>query len=496
VSADEQKKGMGPDMQRTRTRALCEARGWQLGPELEDLGKTGRDTKRPGLQELLRSAEAGEIGAVCVYRLDRLSRKAGDLLRIWERLDKCGVALASATESVDTSTPLGRAMMGMCGVFAQMESEVFQERTSDGRREKAQQGGFSQAVRGFGFEWDKGDKAKGRPKRPYIVEHEALIVADVFAYAAGGMCPEEIAHELDRRDVARRGGGKWRNPEVQKILANPAYMGRFVTFTDPETGEETLAKPELCPPAIVDAVTWQAAQAVTRAYHKAGRRKLKRTFLLSGFCTCGVCGRRLTIRKPTFEHSYYACNGAVKHENGCDLKHIPAGDLDADVWAQIIAWAAQPEVLRRSAQDTQGELLPRWHRELVRVGEQMKHWQTRLRTGREKVETPGSAYTDEDFAATKGEYGLHMSDLAAEAEGLEAKIAAAETRESGVDWAARTLAAAGDLDSLDQDAKRRLLSALGAKVTVRTFTDEKGRLASWDAELDLFTSLATSNGLP
>jgi len=204
VSSDEQKRGMGPDMQRTRCRGLCEARDWQLAREFEDLGLTGRTMDRPGMQAMLAAARAGEIDVVVVYRLDRLARKASDLLKIWEdHLAKCGVELASATESVDTSNPMGRAMMGMTGVFAQMESELLQERTSDGKREKARQGGFATAVRCYGFKWNR------QQKRPEIVEYEAEVVRTIFALAASGHNVESICKRLNRRGVPRRGSEQW-----------------------------------------------------------------------------------------------------------------------------------------------------------------------------------------------------------------------------------------------------------------------------------------------
>jgi site-specific DNA recombinase len=149
-------------MQRTRCGGLSQAQDWPISREFEDLGMSGRSMNRPGLQALLAAAKVGEIDVVVVYRLDRLARKASDLLKIWEdHLEKHGVELASTTESIDTSNPMGRAIMQMVGVMAQLESEMIQERTSDGRREKAQRGGFGLAVRSFGFKWDKGDKEKG-----------------------------------------------------------------------------------------------------------------------------------------------------------------------------------------------------------------------------------------------------------------------------------------------------------------------------------------------
>jgi chromosome segregation ATPase len=114
----------------------------------------------------------------------------------------------------------------------------------------------------------------------------------------------------------------------------------------------------------------------------------------------------------------------------------------------------------------------------------MKSWQGRERQAREYLET--GIYAPADFARTKDEHDTHMEDLRAEAEELERKLAQAEHNEQNLDWTARTLQAAGDLDGLDLEAKRRLLSALAVKVTVRTCTDERGRLQDWTAELESY----------
>jgi site-specific DNA recombinase len=501
VSTAEQKKKMGPDMQRTRCRALCEARGWEVAAEYEDLGLTGRNMDRPGLQALLRAAADGEIGVVAVYRLDRLARKSRHLQEIWEDgLAGHGVELASTTESIDTSNPMGRAMMGMVGVMAQLESEMIQERTSDGRREKAMQGGFGQAVRSYGFRWDKGDKEAGRPKRPVIVEHEAAVVRDIFDMAAAGYSVQNICKRLNAQGMTRRGGrgrggqavapGQWWNPDAQEIIQNPAYMGRFVTWRDPETGEETLADPKLCLKAIVEPAVWQAAQAVTQAYRRRGRRTVRREFLLSGLCVCAECGATLTIRQPDERNRYYACNSAARHK--CSTKHVPAADLDAEIWGQVKAWATNPKLLRRCARTTKADLLPRWKERVAEVGVEMKRWQARVRRAKDLLEDPAaSAYTLDDFTDTKRQHDEAMPALAAEAEQLEAQITQAEASEQSIDWTARTLAAAGDLDALDLAGKRRLLTALAVKVTVRTHADERNKLSDWTAELESFAAAVT-----
>jgi len=93
---------------------------------------------RPELQRLLDVARADDI--IVVWKLDRLSRSLQDLLRIMERIDQCGARFRSLTENVDTTTPAGRAMMQMVGVFAEFERGVIRERTKAGLIEARRQG--------------------------------------------------------------------------------------------------------------------------------------------------------------------------------------------------------------------------------------------------------------------------------------------------------------------------------------------------------------------
>ena len=103
---------------------------------------------RPELQRLLDVARADDI--IVVWKLDRLSRSLQDLLRIMERIDQSGARFRSLTENVDTTTPAGRAMMQMVGVFAEFERGVIRDCTKAGlieARRGASRGTSAKAIR-------------------------------------------------------------------------------------------------------------------------------------------------------------------------------------------------------------------------------------------------------------------------------------------------------------------------------------------------------------
>ena len=98
-------------------REYAEKRNWNT-IEYFDEGFSGKDTDRPGFQSLLKDIEQKKIDHVIFYKLDRISRKMLDILEFIEKTNGFGVGFVSITESFDTTTPLGRAMVHIAATFA------------------------------------------------------------------------------------------------------------------------------------------------------------------------------------------------------------------------------------------------------------------------------------------------------------------------------------------------------------------------------------------
>ena len=89
--------------------------------EYKDKGYSGKNTERPQFQQLMRDIESGLVRKVVVYKLDRISRSILDFAKMMDFFQKYEVEFVSSTEKFDTSTPMGRAMLNICIVFAQLE---------------------------------------------------------------------------------------------------------------------------------------------------------------------------------------------------------------------------------------------------------------------------------------------------------------------------------------------------------------------------------------
>ena len=99
--------------------------------EYTDKGFSGKDTNRPGFEKMMNDIRTGKIKRVIVYKLDRISRSILDFANMMEIFQKYHVEFVSSTEKFDTSTPIGRAMLNICIVFAQLERETIQKRVTD-----------------------------------------------------------------------------------------------------------------------------------------------------------------------------------------------------------------------------------------------------------------------------------------------------------------------------------------------------------------------------
>lgn len=138
---DQAREGYSLAAQRAALEHWAADRRHEIVRVYEDAGISAKDIKhRPAMRRLLWAAKREQYDILLVWALSRLTRSVMDLYSTAELLGQHKIALVSYTEAIDTSTPTGRAMMGMLGVFAQMEREVTVERVRAAMAERAAQG--------------------------------------------------------------------------------------------------------------------------------------------------------------------------------------------------------------------------------------------------------------------------------------------------------------------------------------------------------------------
>jgi DNA invertase Pin-like site-specific DNA recombinase len=120
--------------QRRELEAAAERHGWTVGVVFEDAGISGAKGRkdRPGLDAMLKAVARREVDLVMAWSVDRLGRSLVDLLATLQEMHAKEVDLYLHQQGLDTSTPSGRAMFGMMGVFAEFERAMIQERVKAG----------------------------------------------------------------------------------------------------------------------------------------------------------------------------------------------------------------------------------------------------------------------------------------------------------------------------------------------------------------------------
>ena len=140
-TADQSREGYSMEAQEHILRQWAATQGFNDVAVYQDPGISGKSThNRPKFQQMLADIRAGKIECVLVWALSRLTRSVGDLYDTWGVLDAHDVGLKSYTEAFDATTITGRAMMGILGIFAQMEREMTSERVKAAMDERARQG--------------------------------------------------------------------------------------------------------------------------------------------------------------------------------------------------------------------------------------------------------------------------------------------------------------------------------------------------------------------
>ncbi|HET1438821.1 TPA: recombinase family protein, partial [Streptococcus pneumoniae] len=150
-------EGYSIDEQKDKLSSYCDIKDWNVYKVYTDGGFSGSNTDRPALESLIKDAKKRKFDTILVYKLDRLSRSQKDTLHLIEDVFiKNGIEFLSLQENFDTSTPFGKAMIGLLSVFAQLEREQIKERMQLGKLGRAKSGkSMMWAKTSYGYDYHK-----------------------------------------------------------------------------------------------------------------------------------------------------------------------------------------------------------------------------------------------------------------------------------------------------------------------------------------------------
>jgi len=194
----------------------------------EDEGFSAKNLDRPQFRMMMQSARKQPFDYIVVYRLDRISRNVGDFATLIEELNGMNTAFVCIKEQFDTSTPMGRAMMNIAAVFAQLERETIAERVRDNLVLLARTGRWLGGVTPLGFVGEKTavTDAEGKNRSAYkltVVEGEMSRVRTIYAKFLEFQSLTKVATWCIQNNIKTREGSEFRMRTVRDILTNPVY---------------------------------------------------------------------------------------------------------------------------------------------------------------------------------------------------------------------------------------------------------------------------------
>jgi len=327
-----------------RMKAYCKAMGWTVYDEYIDAGYSGSNTDRPALQRMISDIHEGRIDKVLVYKLDRLSRSQKDTLELIEdEFLAAGVDFVSISENFDTTTPFGRAMIGILAVFAQLEREQIKERMAMGRLARAKEGRYSGQDRiPIGYDYIDGMLV------PNL--YEAPLVEQVFRLYVEGLSPKVIMNRLNAEGRTHR-YGNWSESTVRNVLQRRTYIGEIMYAGEWYPG---------CHEPIISQEVFEKAQEVRllKHYQYCSRniRPGKAGSYLAGFLICAQCGARYGKNKSAGrtkngiryydKYTCYSRSKKTKHlikDPSCRNKIWDMSELDGIVFGEIEMLSQDPK---------------------------------------------------------------------------------------------------------------------------------------------------------
>lgn len=309
ISLDAAGDALGVKRQVDLCRELAERKGWDVAEVYADndqSASTGKD--RPAYLRMLADLEAGNIGAVLVYAIDRLTRRPVELENFIDLVERHGVELANVAGDVDLSTIQGRLTARIMGSVARAEAENIGKRVRDQKLQRAMSGVPHKGrhrLYGYDSEWN-------------VIEAEAGIVREAFKRRASGESTTAIARDFIARGVTGINGKPLSHGVLVRYLQTHTYAGK-VTFKGEVVADSIY-------PALTDPDTFNAAQANIANDSKGTNA---RKYLLSGILLCRYC---LSPMKGNPSNHMYRCSTTY---GGCGRLSVRIAL--ADKW---VTWAA------------------------------------------------------------------------------------------------------------------------------------------------------------
>lgn len=304
---------------------------WEFAGVFIDDGITGTKSKRPGLEELLSTCDAGKIDLILTKSISRFARNTLDLLNIVRDLKEQGIAVYFERERINTLTAEGELLLTLLASFAQEEAISASKNKSWSIKKQFENGELVGMSHLYGYDVIDGNLI--------INEHEAQIVRMVYEDYLSGLQSGNIAKKLNDMGEPRKQGGKWKASDIRSLLKNEKHTGNALLnkrYTiDPLTKETKYNYGERPQYFVQNShegiISWELFEAVKEEMRR--RAPIKKALPhhgkpFTGLLFCGACGAPFN-RKKTPVRVFWRCARNLGMRDGkCDMKGIPEQVLE------------------------------------------------------------------------------------------------------------------------------------------------------------------------
>lgn len=326
------REGDSLEEQESELKKFCEYKNYLIHKMHIERGRSAKDTNRPEYQKLLEEIKEKKVNAVVVKKLDRLSRSLLDFEDFMQIAQKNDVEFISLKENFDTTNAMGKAMLRIALVFAQLEREQNSERVIDVMTYRAEQGLFNGGTAPYGYDVINKELVPHKQERK-IIE----LIFDKFIETRSTVL---VAKELNAIGARTRNNMLWDKRGIDYLLRNPVYLGK-VKWNG-----------QLFPALHQPIITETKMQLVKEIFEnkKFINSNNKTAGLLKGLLICGYCEKNLSpsyARKKNKKYFYYRC-GSTFNKNGYDSKcsglYIPFEKVHALVIERLLEYAKEEKL--------------------------------------------------------------------------------------------------------------------------------------------------------
>ena len=372
----------------------------------EDEGYSGKNINRPQFQRMMEDMRNKKFGILVFYRMDRISRSVADFHTLVNEFERYNLKFDSATENIDTVTPSGKAMMGMCSVFAQFERDVIAERIRDNMRDLAKTGRWLGGTPPTGYKSEKiverinvdGKEVTAHKLKEISSELELVKLIYKKFLETNSLTKTETYFMQNRTKT--KNGRKFTRFTIKTILQNPVYViadkdiqnffeergveifaddtdfdGKHGMMAYNKTKQEDGKANKMRDMSewivsvgkhrgIISGADWCKTQLYLEQNRSKSYRKPKaHTALLSGVLICGKCGNYMRPKMYSYDYEdgekrfSYLCELKEKsRQHNCQMNNPNGNVLDRVIFAEMVKLAADDSNLIKNLNNLKSKL--------------------------------------------------------------------------------------------------------------------------------------------